>query len=468
MANTKISALTADAAPTADDLVVTVNDPGGTPATRKATITNFTKAIPAVIGDSGSGGTKGLVPAPAAGDAAANKFLHADGTFKTPTGSGSIGGTTGSTDNAILRADGTGGSTLQSSALSVDDNGAVTVPEIAAPSTPAAGKVVLYAKSDGLLYSKDDAGTETVVTGGGGGGGVPASSTNILPYSDGSAFQNSPLVRADANTIDHFNGTGETATRHNWYTNRTDASNYDRLSIYYDTGSDHFVIDSNKAGTGTIRRLNVAMGGSIFWIFRTDGQLRANSNTGSTITSGEGTSASPGYQLGTSGSSKGWFLSGGNWAYSDSNSHSISLANGVYLKSNGGFYFSSSSTPDGANDAAIKRDGTNRLIIDNASGSPADLKVRQHYVDQTITAGGTTGNQTIDKAAGTVNIAAGNSAVTVTNNLVSTSSLVFAVIRTNDATATIKNVVPASGSFVINLTAAATAEISIGFLVINK
>ena len=88
MANTKISALTADTAPTADDLVVTVNDPGGTPATKKATITNFTKAIPAVVGDSGSGGTKGLVPAPGAGDAAAGKFLKADGTFAVPSGTG--------------------------------------------------------------------------------------------------------------------------------------------------------------------------------------------------------------------------------------------------------------------------------------------------------------------------------------------------------------------------------------------
>lgn len=88
MPNTKISALTADTAPTADDLVVTVNDPGGTPATRKATITNFTKAIPAMVGDSGSGGTKGLVPAPAAGDAAAGRFLKADGTFAVPPGTG--------------------------------------------------------------------------------------------------------------------------------------------------------------------------------------------------------------------------------------------------------------------------------------------------------------------------------------------------------------------------------------------
>mgnify|MGYP000992117211 CR=1 FL=1 len=33
------------------------------------------------VGDSGSGGVKGLVPAPAAGDAAANKFLKADGSW---------------------------------------------------------------------------------------------------------------------------------------------------------------------------------------------------------------------------------------------------------------------------------------------------------------------------------------------------------------------------------------------------
>lgn len=39
------------------------------------------------VGDSGSGGTKGLVPAPATGDAAANKFLKADGTWAaTPAG----------------------------------------------------------------------------------------------------------------------------------------------------------------------------------------------------------------------------------------------------------------------------------------------------------------------------------------------------------------------------------------------
>ncbi len=38
-------------------------------------------------------------------------------------GSGTIGGSTGSTDNAILRANGTGGATIQSSSALVDDNG---------------------------------------------------------------------------------------------------------------------------------------------------------------------------------------------------------------------------------------------------------------------------------------------------------------------------------------------------------
>lgn len=44
----------------------------------------------AVVGDSGSGGTKGLVPAPGAGDAAAGKFLKADGTWATAGGGATL------------------------------------------------------------------------------------------------------------------------------------------------------------------------------------------------------------------------------------------------------------------------------------------------------------------------------------------------------------------------------------------
>ena len=44
--------------------------------------------MPIMVGDSGSGGTSGAAPAPAAGDAAAGKYLKADGTFAVPAGSG--------------------------------------------------------------------------------------------------------------------------------------------------------------------------------------------------------------------------------------------------------------------------------------------------------------------------------------------------------------------------------------------
>jgi hypothetical protein len=85
----------------------------------------------------------------------------------------------------------------------------------------------------------------------------------------------------------------------------------------------------------------------------------------------------------------------------------------------------------------------------------------------TNTATGTTGAQTIDRPSGTVNFAASASSLVVTNALCTTSSIVFATVRTNDTTAYIKNVVPGAGSFTINLGAAATAETSVGFWIIN-
>lgn len=51
------------------------------------TATQATAILNAVVGDSGSGGTKGLAPAPGSGDAAAGKFLHADGTYQVPPSS---------------------------------------------------------------------------------------------------------------------------------------------------------------------------------------------------------------------------------------------------------------------------------------------------------------------------------------------------------------------------------------------
>jgi len=62
----------------------------GTGAVEDLTGTQATTLLSAVVGDSGSGGTKGLVPAPAAGDTAAARFLSAAGTFAAAVPVGSI------------------------------------------------------------------------------------------------------------------------------------------------------------------------------------------------------------------------------------------------------------------------------------------------------------------------------------------------------------------------------------------
>ena len=52
-------------------------------ALRDVALSNLHKALTAFTGDSGSGGVKGIVPAPASGDS--TKFLKGDGTWATPT-----------------------------------------------------------------------------------------------------------------------------------------------------------------------------------------------------------------------------------------------------------------------------------------------------------------------------------------------------------------------------------------------
>jgi hypothetical protein len=91
----------------------------------------------------------------------------------------------------------------------------------------------------------------------------------------------------------------------------------------------------------------------------------------------------------------------------------------------------------------------------------------QLVLQNTVTPGGTTGNQTINQPSGTVNFAAAASSLTVTNSLCTANSIVLCTVLTNDTTAAIKNVVPANGSFVIRLVANTTGETSVGFLVIN-
>lgn len=127
---------------------------------------------------------------------------------KATGGVGGIGDVVGpgsSTDNALVRFDSTTGKLIQNSTVMLDDAGAITVPEIAAPSTPASGNVAVYAKSDGKLYIKDDAGTETDLAGGGGsiGGSTGATDNRILRAdgTGGSTVQNSAVSIDDSGHV---------------------------------------------------------------------------------------------------------------------------------------------------------------------------------------------------------------------------------------------------------------------------
>lgn len=77
------------------------------------TATQATAILDNFTGDSGAGGVKGLVPAPAAGDAAANKFLKANGSWVAPSGSGDVVGPSSSVDLEYALFDGTTGKLLE-------------------------------------------------------------------------------------------------------------------------------------------------------------------------------------------------------------------------------------------------------------------------------------------------------------------------------------------------------------------
>jgi hypothetical protein len=69
-----------------------------------------------------------------------------------------------------------------------------------APSTPGSGYVAVYAKTDGKLYYKDDAGTEYLI--GGGGGGIDSGTSFPASPSAGDMF-----YRTDLREMAYYDGT---------------------------------------------------------------------------------------------------------------------------------------------------------------------------------------------------------------------------------------------------------------------
>lgn len=368
-------------------------------------------------------------------------------------GSGDVVGPALSTDNAVVRFDAVTGKLIQNSVITIGDTGIIAFPDgirqtfnpdattpgfnvgsqAGDPSTPINGDV-WYDSTANLLRARINGATVSL--------GAGASAPLILTGSGAADFavgpngNTNPVLRVVDNT----------------------ASQADGISI---TGL--------AAGSGvTLAALSSGSNAPINLTPKGTGVVQINGQISYT------NAGQSGYLGGNSG--RELSLNGGLIRFSFSSSLKWELANDVIVLAQARLLFAGTGGPtfaingsNGAPSVGLSYNSIGKVEFNDGVNSAAyrDFICRQAYFDQTVTAGGTTGDRTINKAAGTVNIAAAGTSVTVTNNLVAANSTVFCTIRTNDSTAVIKNVVPAAGSFVITLNAAATAEVSIGFLVVN-
>jgi len=122
---------------------------------------------------------------------------------------------------------------------------------------------------------------------------------------------------------------------------------------------------------------------------------------------------------------------------------------------------------DPSNYLTAEVSSTGVATITTVGTAPALAIAGDVRLDKTITPAGTTGAQTIPKQMGSVNVAAGQSSVVVTNSRVTASSVIIATVATADATLKSVVAVAASGSFTLTGNAAASAETRVNFLVLN-
>lgn len=135
------------------------NVSGGAAAPSDLTTTQLTTLVNNFVGDSGSGGTKGAVPAPASGDAAAGKFLKADGTWTAPSGSGDVVGPASSVDGQIARFSGTTGKLLTATPATISNS------DIDAAAAIAFSKLASLSSGNILVGSAGNVATSVAMSG---------------------------------------------------------------------------------------------------------------------------------------------------------------------------------------------------------------------------------------------------------------------------------------------------------------
>jgi len=142
----------------------------GTGNVEDLTATQATALLNAMVGDSGSGGTKGLAPAPSAGDAAANKFLKADGTWATVSAASGGGFTTYANENISASGTVSLSTTVMLQYRRITGNGAA----VTASSTPLGTsdptdgtivRLVGQSNTNTVTFTNNDAGSGFILNG---------------------------------------------------------------------------------------------------------------------------------------------------------------------------------------------------------------------------------------------------------------------------------------------------------------
>lgn len=240
------------------------------------------------------------------------------------------------------------------------------------------------------------------------------------------------LLRDAANIVAQRNGT--TAQGLRVYNTYTDASNYERAAFDWATTANTLTIGTQNAGTGSARGINFATGGT----------------TAMSISSAQAVSFVNGLTISGAG------------AFFDTTGGGLSIrANNV----TGAIYFATGGTT-----LRWGIESTGNLVPQSADAytlGKSGNGILQAFFSKTITAAGTTGAQTINKASGSVNLAAAATSLVVTDSLVTTSSIIILTVAANDATCKSVSYVPANGSFTIYPNAAPTAETRVNFLITN-
>lgn len=140
------------------------NVSGGTMAPAELTPAQVAAMLPVMAGDAGSGGTKGLVPAPAAGDGSAKKFLRADGTWAAvpaPSPLTTINAQTGTSYTLALSDGGPDKMLTQSNAAAitttVPNNSSVAFPigTVISGTQTGAGRVTISPAAGVTITSRD-------------------------------------------------------------------------------------------------------------------------------------------------------------------------------------------------------------------------------------------------------------------------------------------------------------------------